>query len=101
MPLYAFRCDDCDYGDDISVPAEDRGNPIDCPECLGIKTMYKLFTAPYATAIGGIPNKFNLHWNEGDRSSRIHPTDGRRDERREYIRRARETKRKRRERTDE
>jgi len=50
--------------------------------------MKRMLSRPYIAAIPGIPNRINKDWNEGDRTTKMIPMDGRRDERKEFIRRA-------------
>ncbi len=37
MPLYEYRCPDCDETFDLFRPLADRDQPISCPRCGGMR----------------------------------------------------------------
>jgi len=47
--------------------------------------MRRLISRPYIAAIPGIYNRINKDWNEGDRTTKMIPMDGRREERRAWV----------------
>lgn len=75
MPTYVYVCKPCD-GEPFEreLPVVER-NSVCCPTCFSPAT--RRFVAPHVAPIGGIPNRLNLGWDEGDRRSKTFDTTGR------------------------